>query len=439
MFRRYATDLRRLGPAARSYLLGSTLMGAAQAIPWTLLALYLDELAYSKQEIGFVQASDSWGKVLVAIPAAFLLARRAAGPIFVRAALVAALGYILLPWMGSRSLIALCAFVAGFAFTVHYVAVAPFLFRHTSSTERAAVYSVAEAVRTLAMVAGALGAGVMVDLLGPVMGRREALGLAISLAGGLCLASGWVFARIQDEDPEWEPGQRVRTVLREHRGILLRFAIPQFLIASGAGFCIPFLSLYFKERFGFTPGDWSRLFSGGQVLMTTGFLVTPFVLSRLGFVRSIVFIELCSIPFFVVLAFTHSPLVAMLAFLCRGALMNSTHPIHKNFMMQATAAGAREVQNGINATLWGVGWVVGPLAAGRVLDATGNDYTVLMLTTVLFYLTAAVFTWVLLKPVEGGLVQEEHGPVITRLERASGTQGPGGEAATGEPLQESRD
>ena len=125
--------------------------------------------------------------------------------------------------------------------------------------------------------------------------------------------------------------------------------------------------------------------------------------------RSIVFIELCSIPFFVVLAFTHSPLVAMLAFLCRGALMNSTHPIHKNFMMQATSAGAREVQNGINATLWGVGWVVGPLMAGRVLDHTGDDYRVLMLSTVALYLTAAALNWLLLRPLEKSLEAQSTG------------------------------
>ncbi|MEE8467446.1 MAG: hypothetical protein V3T22_03275, partial [Planctomycetota bacterium] len=65
------------------------------------------------------------------------------------------------------------------------------------------------------------------------------------------------------------------------------------------------------------------------------------------------------------------------------------------------------------------------LAAGRVLDATGNDYTVLMLVTVGLYLTAAVLTWILLAPVErrsrghlhiGGAV-----PTSGRNRPASGT------------------
>ena len=136
-----------------------------------------------------------------------------------------------------------------------------------------------------------------------------------------------------------------------------------------------------RDSFELPPGTWGDLFAGGQVMMSAGFLLTPHLLRRLGFVRSIVAIELSSIPFFLLLAYTTSLPLAMLAYLVRGSLMNSTHPLHKNLMMQATPAGAREVQNGINATLWGLGWVIGPTLAGRVLDATGDDYACLLYTS----------------------------------------------------------
>jgi len=226
------------------------------------------------------------------------------------------------------------------------------------------------------------------------------------------LAAG-VYARIQDGAPSLARGEPLLPVLRRHRGLLARFALPQFVMACGAGFCIPFLPLYFRDRFALSNSGFEILFASGQVLMTLGFLATPLILKRLGFVRSIISIELCSIPFFLLLAFTMDVRLAMVAFLMRGALMNATHPIHKNLMMQATPPGAREMQTGINATLWGVGWVIGPLAAGRVLDATGNDYTVLMLSTVGLYLTAAVLTWILLSPVERRSREHIHtgGPV----------------------------
>lgn len=397
---------QRLQPAARAYLYGSAFMGAAQAVTWSFLTRWLNVQGYTKTEIGTFQSLDSWGKVAVALPAAFLLARRPARGVFVLSALIAGIVYIALPHLPSLRWMYAANFIAGLAMTVHYVAIAPFLFRHTGAAERAGVFSLAEAARTLAAVVGAGLAGfVVAQLAGPLGGEIPATNAVISGAGVCSLIAALFYARIDDPEPSMPVGSRVLPVVRQNAALLARFAAPQFVIACGAGFCIPFLPTYFQERFGVGPDGWGYLFASGQVLMTGGFLMTPFILARLGFVRSMVAIELSSLPFFLALAFTTSLPVAMFAFLMRGALMNATHPIIKNLMMQATPAGAREVQTGVNATLWGVGWVVGPLVAGRVLDATSDDYAVLMCTTVGLYLFAAILTWTLLRGVEREVVE----------------------------------
>lgn len=396
-----ARALSPIRPAARAYLVGSALVGAAHAVTWALLARYLDLIGMSKTQIGVIHSGDSWGKVLVAIPAALVLARRPARPIFVTASLVGGAAYAVLPWLESFHAIYVANLVAGFAMTLHYVAIAPFLFRHTGPGERAFVFGLAEAVRTLSAMIAAFAAGRFVGSFQERLGgEAQATGWAICGAGLVAACAALAYARIGEGAPSMARGEPIVPVLRRHAGLLARFATPQFLIACGSGFCIPFLPLYFVDRFEFGPEPWSVLFAGGQLLVTLGFLLTPLALARLGFVRSMVTIELCSIPFFLLLAFTWDVRLAVLAFLMRGALMNATHPIHKNLMMQATPPGAREMQTGINATLWGIGWVVGPLAAGRVLDATGNDYRVLMLSTVALYLLAALMTVALLAPVE---------------------------------------
>ncbi len=401
---------RQLQPAARAYLYGSAFMGAAQAVTWSFLTRWLNVQGYTKTEIGTFQSLDSWGKVAVALPAAFLLARRPARGVFVLSALIAGAVYLVLPHLPSLRWMYAANFVAGLAMTVHYVAIAPFLFRHTGDLDRAGVFSLAEAARTLAAVVGAGLAGFVVARLSePLGGEIPATNAVISAAGVCSLLAAIFYARIDDPEPSMPVGARVLPVVRKNAALLARFAAPQFVIACGAGFCIPFLPTYFQERFDVGPDGWGYLFASGQVLMTGGFLMTPFILARLGFVKSMVAIELSSLPFFLALAFTTSLPVAMFAFLMRGALMNATHPIIKNLMMQATPAGAREVQTGVNATLWGVGWVVGPLVAGRVLDATSDDYAVLMCTTVGLYLFAAVLTWTLLRGVEREVVQNGEG------------------------------
>jgi len=399
--------LRNLRPAVRAYLYGSAFMGAAQAVTWTFLTRWLNVQGHTKTEIGTFQSLDSWGKVAIALPAAFILARRPARGVFVLSALVAGTVYIVLPFLPSLRWMYAANFVAGLAMTVHYVAIAPFLFRHTGAAERASAFSLVEAGRTFAAVLGASAAGFSVARLAvPLGGEVEATSAVISGAGVCALIAAIFYSRIHDHEPSLPVGQRILPVVRDNVSLLARFAAPQFLIACGAGFCIPFLPTYFQERFGVSPDGWGYLFAAGQVLMTVGFLMTPVVLRRLGFVRSMVAIELSSLPFFLILAFTTSLPVAMFAFLMRGAIMNATHPILKNLMMQATPPGVREVQTGVNATLWGVGWVVGPLAAGRVLDATDDDYAVLMCTTVALYLLAALLTWTLLRNVERRVARE---------------------------------
>ncbi|MCP5021288.1 MAG: hypothetical protein GY930_05890 [bacterium] len=98
--------------------------------------------------------------------------------------------------------------------------------------------------------------------------------------------------------------------------------------------------------------------------------------------------------------------VAATAFLLRGALMNSTHPIHNNLMISVTAPEVREAQTGINATLWGLGWVIGPWLGGKVLENSGTDYSLLMYTTMGCYVVAAVLTYVMIMLLERGIAKE---------------------------------
>ena len=131
-----------------------------------------------------------------------------------------------------------------------------------------------------------------------------------------------------------------------------------------------------------------------------GFLIAPVVSRKLGLVRGIVALELASIVFFVVLAYTNNLVVAIIAFLFRGALMNSGHPLFMNLVMKVAPEGAKEFQNGMQSVAWSIGWVLGPVVGGAILDSTGNDYSVLMLTTVGFYTVSSLLTYVLLLPLE---------------------------------------
>ena len=140
--------------------------------------------------------------------------------------------------------------------------------------------------------------------------------------------------------------------------------------------------------------------AAGQVLSTLGYLITPLIVLRLGFVKSITGLELASIPFFLLLAWTTSLPLAILAFLMRGALMQSATPILKNLSMECSSEGAREVMNGVTGCANRIGWVVGPHLGGWLLDQRADNYHVVMLITVAIYLVAVFVTMFLLAPAE---------------------------------------
>lgn len=404
---RFARVLGRwsaLDPAARRFLLGSAFMGAAHAFPWTLLSLFLDAEGYSKPAIGLVLSGEAWGKLAAALPAALLLARWKDASVLSASACAAAVCYALLPWMPGRGAFFSLNAASGFVWAIHYIAIAPFLFRRARAADRAVLFGLAEAVHTLAAVLGALLAGRLAAALGAHLSDpAQGMAVALSLSGLLPLAAAWAYSGIRPAPAAELQRTPLWSRVRAHRGLLGRFAVPQLLLGIGSGLTVPFLALYLSDRFGFGPKRVGDLNAASQVLMSVGFLASPWIARRLGLVLGAAAVQFTSIPFFLVLAFAVNPWLASAAFLLRAGLMNTAHPLTKNFSMQACPEGLREVQNAITTTSWGLGWVVGPLLGGALLAANGNDYSHLMLGTVLFYLVGASASLLLLRPLERGL------------------------------------
>ncbi len=400
MWERYRRDLSLIRPDAWRFLAGSALMGAAQAIPWTFLQLYLDRLQYSKAEIGSILSAEAWGQVLIALPGVWLLARRRTPPLLVLSCLATTLGTFVLPWLGSRGELQACKLFIGCAWWLHYIAIAPFLYRHSGVEERSTVFGLSDAVHTGAGVLGAFTGGRVVSELTERLGSEiDALAWVLSASSVLPFLAIFCYGRIRETAPPVSKSIRIVAALLENKLLLARFVVPQWIVACGAGLCIPFLNLYFQDRFDKSPETVGELYAAWQALATVGFLLSPIVLRRFSFVGSMVLLELGSIPFFLILAFTQNYGLAVFAFLVRGALMNSAGPILKNFMMDASPDGLREAQVALNGTAWGFAWVVGPWLGGWILDTT-DSYALLMCTTVGFYLAASASTFLLLRPLD---------------------------------------
>ena len=184
----------------------------------------------------------------------------------------------------------------------------------------------------------------------------------------------------------------------------VRISAPHMLVGAGAGLSIPFINLYFTERFAMPTAWLGPIMAASAATMTIGAVFAPRIVARVGLVKATILTELLSIPFFVVLAFSYSLPFAVGAFVLRGALMNLSHPLWRNLMMEITPREWRPAVNGVSMLSWSLGWALSTHWGGQLIDTSagwlGTDidgYALPMLITIGAYLSAilleAIFFW----------------------------------------------
>lgn len=396
MVREYLGHFGRLTPPARLFLGAHFLFGVVHATIFILRNLFLERAGYSEDFIGSSMSAAAFGMVAVlALVPRFMDRMKLKGFLASGVLLLAAglAGVALLPY--DRPLeryefpvMAFC-FLSGVGAMTFEVGTAPFYTRHSSEEERPYLFGMGMALSPVAGLTAALAVGLAA---GGALDAHRAVMLGGASAALLCAA---VLVFVREVPPEPETGEPEEPV---DWPLAFKFALPELIIGLGAGLSIPILNLYFTRRFGFDAGTFGLLFAGTQVLMMLGFLLAPILARRLGAVRTIVLLQLFSIPFFVGLAFATSPVLAMVLYLLRHPCMNMVHPVAANFMMGVASPRQRVRLNAVKQLANKIAWVIATWSGGRIVTAAAgwggasflvDGFTAVMLVTVGFYVAGA--------------------------------------------------
>ena len=254
---------------------------------------------------------------------------------------------------------------------------------------------------------------------------RLALRWSLYVAAGLILTSAIPFNAMREppaaeRDPEEEDAERSAAplrrwsdrfgwTLRQAREMIeidwvlnLKLVLPAMLIGLGAGLIIPFMNLFFHDRFGMSEAEIGLLFAVMQGFMVVGNLFGPAVSRRLGLVRGVVVTQLLSVPFMVLLGVSSFfPLVAA-AFFLRSGLMNMNQPLTSHFAMEVVSKRDHAVTNSLLSLSWFVAWSVSADIGGAMIERYG--YTPPLLVAAGLYVAASGLYWVFFKDVEEGRV-----------------------------------
>jgi MFS family permease len=165
-------------------------------------------------------------------------------------------------------------------------------------------------------------------------------------------------------------------------------AINAALIGSGAGLVIPFMNLYFKNRFACSSAQIGSFFSIAQVVTALAALAAPAMARRFGKLRTAVSSQLLSLPFLVTLGGERHLPTAVAAFWLRATFMQASTPLVQAFVMEVLPQELRARSTSLNNMLWNLGWAVSAAGAGMIIERFG--YAVPFYITAALYLTGAL-------------------------------------------------
>lgn len=399
--RQYFTSVGKFSRNARLYLAGAFLIGLNHQVFQLLFNLYLKEINFGEGQIGSIASSRAVGMTIAAIPIAWLISRMRVKPMLLIGSVLFTLFGVALVRFSDMFLLISFGTMSGMAFSIFRVASGPFFMRNSGPEERTHLFSFSFAVMLFAGMIGSLGAGRLVSFIETttgdmILGYQYTLYLAI--AAGLC--SLIPFSMIRSTKPTGNDRKINISFarLRKRGGFYFRICLANILIGSGAGLIIPFLPLYFQDRFDLQPEAIANFYLFSLMAMAIGVLLGPLISKRLGLIRTVVLTQLLSIPFMITLSYTSLLPLAVIAFILRAGFMNLGVPIATNFAMEMSE---QEEQGFVNALLgisWTGGWAVSAIIGGRLIETHG--YSLTLDVAVGLYIASAIVYFIMFRRAE---------------------------------------
>jgi len=397
---------RSFPAAARAFLGGAALLEVGHAFQYALQNLYVLAVGHDVATAGTLNMASAVAVMLTTLPSAWLYERLGPRRSLGLACVLNAIGIVGLACCRDVAPLMLWSALTGGAYTLHRVVAAPLLVSVSEPRERTHLFQYEFAIHTLVQTLGLAGAGVLAGLLeGGALTETPALRVALVAGALLSLAGLLPYRRLPAHSATrdgWRSAGEVLAILRPARWHLwLKLALPHSLVGLGAGLSIPFINLYFTQRFGLDKPAMGLVMGAASATMTVGALATPRIVSRVGLVRATILTEALSIPFFLCMALTVSFPVAAVAYVLRSALMNLSQPLWRNLMMDITPPEWRPSVNGAVMLCWNTGWALSNHWGGRLIDASAgwlgegfDGYALPMLLTIGTYLLAiALEAW----------------------------------------------
>ncbi|WP_018921876.1 MFS transporter [Salsuginibacillus kocurii] len=392
----------------RLFLFASLLSNIGMGVFLVIYNYYVRELGYTDDVNGRVIAMQATATALALLPAGLLSDRIGRKKIIISGALCLAVSLFARSLFVPENALLSMAFLTGIGMAAIQVAAIPLLAENSTEAQRVHLFSFNFALNMVANVIGNALGGTFSDVFQWTFAFSSLESIRVTLLIGAALSFSALFPvlRIKEERKVKQEKAGVsgwKKLLTTHRSglkLIGLFAVAQLLIGFGSGLVIPYLNLYFTDRFDITYSAVGIILAAGQAMTAVAFMLGPAVVGKVGEVKAVVILQLSSLPFLLVTAFTENLWLAVIGFLFRQALMNAGNPIQMSLMMRKVDDSIKGLANSVGQMVFQLGWaVMGPVSTTIVVmyGAYTGWALVFSMTCVLYLIGSIYFYLVFIK------------------------------------------
>lgn len=360
------------------FMLANVLIQIGLGVFMVMYNLYIKELGMPETVNGKVISMTAAASAIMLIPAGFLSDRFGRKWMIIGGAVFGAITLFYRSFAVAETPLITAAFLAGIFMAFVQVSGVPFLAENSKSSERVQMFSIYFALMTVANVAGSLLGGIISDVFQTVFHMESVFSIRWSLlAGALIYSFGLIpLLSLKNRTPQSEvkiaaeiPEDADSIDLKKNLIVIFHFSFASLLIGLGSGLVVPYLNLYFANRFDASNTYIGLILSLGSAMTAIAMLIGPLLVSKVGKVKALIIFQVLSIPFLILTAYTTSLLLAAIGFLLRQALMNAGNPIQSAIAMEVVHDKYKGLANSANQMVFNIGWAaMGPIAAGLVIS-----------------------------------------------------------------------
>ena len=364
---------------------------AAFYLNFVYRALGFDDVA-----IGALNAAQAIGGVAGAWPAARLARGRSRRDAILLGGVVTAAGLIGILAVDALALQLVSGALLGGGGIVVYASGAALLADATASGDRPRRFGQQIAIGTIAGFASAYIAGQLADPVASVLGIAPSslfvVRILVGVGGIVAAASALPILFVRDV-----PVPRGSLDAPVRRGLLLRFGLIEAIFGFGAGSFLPFVNLFFSDRFGLGFGAIGLAMGAIAVGGSLGALLHGIHLApRLGQVRAVVGVQLLSVPFAIVAGLVPAAAISALVLTVRAGLMYGSSSTWRAFQLSSFSPAERAGVFALLGIAWNATAAAGSFVSGAVRASLGDaGWTVNLLTLGAAYVAAASISFML--------------------------------------------